>query len=164
MKSLVSLLLLMAFSASLLAGCRPDTVTADDVMADLLSKAGAIPAGTLFSSSASPYGSAPHLDDSLVASLFSREDGYCEYAACVESCAVYLGALGENYCEVGVFVCYGSADTEAVAAMCLRRARLVRRGLSLPSEQIRVSVHGRTVILAMAADAACAARLSSAAE
>ena len=164
MKKLASLIFFLLLAASLLFGCGKEAPTADDAMSQLLAAVGSLPAGTLFRSSATPYGADACLDGELVASLFARDDGYCEYDSGVESAAVYLGAHDGSYCEVGVFVCYGSADTEAVATMCLRRARLVCRGLYLPAEQVCIGTRGRVVILCIASDTELASRLFAAVE
>ena len=158
MKRLLSLVLAIALVTSL-AGCTAKEVSAADRLAGLLDSLGRIPAGTVYFSGADPYGEEHVLDGELAELLWAREDGYCEYAACVEEAAVYLGGLDGCYLEATVFICYGSADTEAVAAMCLRRLHLLRSGIRLESGTAGVVTEGRCVILLATSDRELAERV-----
>lgn len=162
MKKILLPPLLVLLTLSLLVSCHTGSASPEEVLGELLSVADPHPAGVTYTSDADPYGMAPRLDGDLVCALYARSDGYCEYGECVESAAVYLGTVADRYFEVAVLACYGSADTEAVAAMCLRRAQLVGRGLGLPSGSTVIVTAGRLVILCISQDPTLAARLADA--
>ncbi len=154
-------LLLLILLAVLLVGCGTRTPTASERMDELLAGLCDLPAGRLYRSGLSPYEEGDALSDALIAALYSRADGTLEYTGRVEEAAVYLSSgMGEDYLELAVFVCYGSADTEAVAAMCLRRARFVSERVGLAAEEALILRSGRTVLFCLGGPPALRARLA----
>ncbi len=122
----------------LLCACRPAGEGADVLLFEFLGDK-EIPAGQMYSTD-------PHegeaLTPTLIAALYARGDGFCEYGDAVEEGAVYLSARPEERFEAGVFLCYGSADTKAVSEMCLRRAAFLER---FGEVEVTVEYRGRAV-------------------
>ena len=143
-RKVLCMLLLVGLAAGLVS-CRGTDFTAAERLSDLLARLPSVPAGVMYDSGVTVFDAAAPLSAELVAALYARADGFCEYAACVREAAVYLGAVGEPYLEMAVFLCYGSADTVAVAEMCLRRARLVASLGLVREEDACVTTVGRTV-------------------
>ena len=161
MRRLVALFLAVLFPVTVLASCRGRETAPKELLVEVLSAVGeATPAGTVFSSAGSPYEEGRPLDESLVLSLYSRDDGFCEYRGRVEEAAVFLSSGdGLPYLEVGVFLSYGSADTRPIVEMCLRRARLVSSLGLLDAREAIVVTLGRTVLLCLSSDPAVRARV-----
>lgn len=122
MRRYISVFLSVILLASLSA-CRGQEVGAAALLADFLCER-ETPAGATYTTGGESGGA---LSPELVAALYARADGFCEYGECVEEGAVYLSSRLDERFEAGVFLCYGSADTKAVSEMCLRRAALWRR-------------------------------------
>ncbi len=153
--------LLLLLLAALLLGCADASPVASERLGALLAESQQISAGTLYDSALLPYEEGNRLSEELVVSLYSRADGYLEYTGRVESAAVYLSSgMEADYLEVAVFVCYGSADTDAVAEMCLRRARLVSAHIGLSQGDALILRSGRTVYLCIGGSSALRSRIS----
>lgn len=154
-------LLLLLLPALLLFGCGGEEEPVADQLTAVLGSAASLPAGVLYASAATPYEEGHALTEELVAALYARADGQLEYAGRVEEAAVYLSSGSEgDYLEVALFSCYGSADTDAVAEMCLRRARLVAAHTELRAEDAVILLSGRRVLLCLGTDAALTARIA----
>ena len=123
----------------LLSSCGREVTPPAVLLAEFLGEGEPPPAGTVYSTDGE---GGTTLSDSLIASLYARADGFCEYGSCVESAAVYLSERMDRRFEAGVFLCYGSADTKAVAEMCHRRAAFLSRFCEVVTE---VECRGRAV-------------------
>ncbi len=145
MKKAVLLLLVLLLSLAL-SGCdSTEGRSAAELLSDLLSEGEPPPAGAVYLSSLPLYGEGNPLTEELVAALYARADGACEYRDRVAEAAVYLSSRTDRPFEAAVFLCHGSADTEAVAAMCLRRARLLSQNGLADSSGARIECRGRAV-------------------
>ena len=122
-----------------LPSCCRETPRAAVLLSEYLGERGAYPAGVTYSTDPSE---GEVLSEELIASLYARADGFCEYGACVEEAAVYLSSRLDTRFEMAVFLCYGSADTKAVSEMCLRRAALLGR---FGEVEVEVECRGRAV-------------------
>lgn len=155
-------ILLLLLLASVLTGCGGEEPGAAERLGAILGDPDSLPAGTFYSSAVAPYEEGNALTEELIAALYERADGVLEYTGRVEEAAVYLSSgIEGDYLEVAVFTCYGSADTEAVAAMCLRRAHLVARGGDLAPEDAFILRSGRTLYFCLGSDAALCARIAA---
>ncbi|MBQ2718471.1 MAG: hypothetical protein IJF73_00200 [Clostridia bacterium] len=145
MKKALSFLLAVLFLASLSScGKRPGG-SATALLGEFLAEGAPPPAGAVYASVSVPGGEHRPLSEALVAALYARADGTCEYAAAVEEAAVYLSHRADAPFEAAVFLCYGSADTEAVAAMCLRRVRLLMQSGRADAAGALIECRGRAV-------------------
>lgn len=148
MKRWICFLLALLLPLCLLSCRSASKESAADRLDGWLSEIGTPPAGAVYLSSLpldGENGAARPLSEELVTALYARADGTCEYSDRVEEAAVYLSSRPDLPFEAAVLLCYGSADTEAVAAMCLRRVRLLsQNGLADP-ESARIECRGRAV-------------------
>lgn len=154
-KRAVCLLLLVALWP-MASACGGEEVVATERLFEMTALFPSIPAGVVYDSAATVYDPAEALDSELVAVLYARDDGYCEYESAVSHGAVYLGGTRGAYLELAVFVCYGSADTAAVFEMCLRRARLVASFGLLEESDAMLASSGRVVYFCLSSDPATA--------
>ena len=154
-------LLLLILLAALLVGCGGEEPRALERMEMLIGNGGELPAGTLYRSDLAPYDEGAPLTDALVSALYARADGHLEYTGRVEEAAVYLSSgIGGDHFELAVFVCYGSADADAIAEMCLRRARLVASHTELSAEDALILCSGRTVFFCLGGSPSLRARIT----
>ena len=154
MRRWAALLLSVLFPVMSLVACRGEPCPPWEMLSEVLATVGeATPAGEVFYSSPSCGGEGRALDETLLLSLYGREDGYCEYEGRVECAAVFLSSGdGAPYLEIAVFLCYGSADTRPILEMCLRRARLVSSLGFVEREEAVVVTSGRLVLFCLASD------------
>ena len=152
MRRWLALFLSVLLPVAALTACRGETPPPTEMLREVLAAVGeATPAGAIFSSE--PTEEERLLDETLLLSLYSRDDGLCEYEGRVEEAAVFLSSGdGLPYLEVAVFLCYGSADTRPLTEMCLRRARLVSSLGLLEAREAIVITSGRRVLLCLASD------------
>lgn len=162
MRRWLALFLSVLLSASVLASCRGEQPPPDELISEVLATVGEVrPAGEVFYSSPPQGGEGRVLDETLLLSLYGREDGYCEYEGGVEEAAVFLSSGGgEPYLEVGVFLCYGNSDTRSVFEMCLRRARLVDSLGFAEREEAVVVTSGRLVLFCLSSDGEVRGRIA----
>ncbi len=96
-----------------------------------------------------------YLSPELFSSLYDGADKRSERDK-IEECAIYLSSSIDNFCEVGIFLCYGNNDAESVAKMCHRRIFLICETKKSESysvkENSRVMIFGRYVIYAIQPD------------
>ena len=153
MRRWLALLLSLLLPAAL-ASCRSEDPPPAEMLSKVLATVGAAtPAGELYFSAPRSDREGRPLDASLLLSLYGREDGHCEYEGSVEAAALFLSSGdGVPYLEVGVFLCYGNADTRSVTEMCLRRARLVASMGLVGREEALVVTSGRLVLFCLASD------------
>ncbi len=147
-------LLAMAVLLACLVGCAHGTRTASEELAALLGENIRLPKGRLYTSEAKDYEGGLVLDGPLLRTLYARDDGRCEYEGHVESGAVFLGTEGEGYTEIGLFLCYGSADSRLLAEMCRRRAKLLAEAGVPSAGDVLISVRGRWVVYLLTSDRA----------
>ena len=160
MKKGIGFFLLVLLSA-LLLGCGQQAPVAAERIGELLSGLSDLPSGRLYDSTLLPHEEGNPLDADLIADLYSRADGYLEYTGRVEEAALYLSSgMDGEHLELAVFVCYGSADADAVAEMCLRRAHLVSSYTDLEPEDALVLRSGRTVYFCLGGPPMLRARLA----
>ena len=134
--------------------CSGADIAARDRLFTLLSLYGDVPAGATYATQ--PKEGESTLDARLIAALYTRSDGYLEYDGRVADAAVYLSSTADPFFEVAVFVCYGNADTRAIAEMCLRRVRLIAASHAVRTEDAVIGVSGRTVICIITRDTTAA--------
>ena len=137
-----------------LVSCGGADMPARDRLGTLLALYGDVPAGAVYATI--PREGDKTLDDRLASSLYTRSDGYLEYDGRVDDAAVYLGSAADPFFEAAVFVCYGNADTRAIAEMCLRRVRLIAAAHAVKEDDAVIAVSGRTVVCIITRDSAAA--------
>ncbi len=115
MKRIIIFSLILALVLSL-SSCA-DTRSAEDVLLDITKDIDALPFGNLYLKSANE-GEDAHPTDSLIRSLYHDRATEYEFTL-IEDYAIYI--CSHKPCEVAVYKCYSSSDTDVIAAMCLSR-------------------------------------------
>ncbi len=129
---------------------------AKDTLFEFIGALPDLPPGAVYQSAASPYGEKKPLTEELLLSLYAKEDGSCEYAEHVEEAALYLGTSAEGPFEVAAFAAFANSDTDAILAMCRRRAALVSRLFPEAAGNARYFVLDNLVLFCLSDDPAAA--------
>ena len=147
------LLFFFLLPALLLFGCAPagQEKNPKEKIESFLSLLPSHPAGRLYESGLSEDEEGHPLTRELLRALFAREDGSLPTDGRVESMAVYLASGQDERFEAILFICYGSADTDAVRECCLRRAQLAASCGELRAEDARIYISGRYVFYCLSA-------------
>lgn len=152
MKKIILFLLLVSLLLFLLSSCRK-TESAEDILLSITKELDSLPYGNLYLKSAEE-GDAAFLNEEIIKALYG--DGAVEYEfSLIEDFAVYL--CPKEPCEVAVFKCYSSSDTDVIATMCLRRTDalcILLEGTpynNIP-KNAKVDISGHFVTVVMARD------------
>ena len=84
---------------------------------------GELPSGALYIKGAREWEDG-YMTEELFSSLYQGQRELTELDL-IEDCAIYLSSSPYFFGEIGIFLCYGNADTEAIAKMCHRRISLI---------------------------------------
>lgn len=150
----ILLSVILAFCA-----CTDASVTPQKVLADMCRAEKPLPAGQTYLLSALPESDA-YLSPELLAACFGKEGKIPIAMDGVQDAAFFFSY--RQPCEIDVFLCKSSAETEAVAKMCLHRLDALRNyfeGAETCTEEAVaylqnacVTVRGRWVVLCVSSD------------
>ena len=134
----------------LLPSCK-DTKSAEDVLFNITKDFDDLPDGSVYLSSAEE-GSQKFLSVSMINSLYHDDASKYEFSL-IEEYAIYISNFAKP-CEIAVYKCYSSSDTDLIATMCLRRIEKLRAMLAGTSfceiiDSADVEVKGHFVIVTM---------------
>ncbi len=141
----------------LCGGCARSDNSAENLLCEICASL-SLPAGRLYLRGADE-GSENFLSLDTMSVMYGNE-AENDFAV-IEDFAIYVSEVALP-CEVAVFRCYSSSDTDTVAAMCLERADMIKvllkdTGLAELCEGTEVVVRGHYVVM-LVTDAPAEAR------
>lgn len=121
MKKFILFTVTIALVLSLFSSCG-DTRSAEELLLSITKDLDSLPYGNLYLKSASES-DASFLTNDTIVSLY--HEGAVDYEfTLIEDFAIYL--CQKEPCEIAVYKCYSSSDTDLIASMCLRRIDMLR--------------------------------------
>ncbi len=157
MKRTVTRTFLIFLCSLVLFSCSHGNKDCKGVYEDYKKAYGELPSGALYTKSAREWEDG-YMTKELFSSLYEGQKEMTELDL-IEDCVIYLSSSPYFFGEIGIFLCYGNADTEAVAKMCHRRISLVSELKNLSGrtledclENAKVLISGRYVIYSVMPD------------